>query len=117
MSENIIAKLRAMLNSNGRTPEEAATFRAKAEELIKKYRLEHVFAEALKAKPKAKKARTVKPKAAKPVKDDGRMRKIMIRKKGEKRWNFHENVRHPDLKAALKALRDAGYEAKSQVVK
>lgn len=118
MSANIIGKVRAMFNDNGRTPEEAATFHAKASEWCRKYNLGHIFAEEMRAKPKAKpKAKAKTAKAAKQPKDDGRIRILKIRIKGEKRWEVVGECSQTELKMSLKNLRAQGVEAKSEVKK
>jgi glucose dehydrogenase len=105
-------KIRAMLNGNGRTPEEAEAFRAKAEELIQK----HGLVAAFKEKPKKGKAkRAAKPKAAKPV--DNRMRQILVQNVMTKRWAPLKQVNKADLAATMKDLRERGYTVKSKVVK
>lgn len=113
-------KIRAMLNSNGRTPEEAETFRAKAEEMMNKAGLKYAFETELKAeKAKAKKAsrakRTAKPKAAKPV--DNRMRQIMVQNVMTKRWAPLKQVNKAELAATMKDLRERGYTVKSKVLR
>ena len=112
-------KIHAMLNGNGRTPEEA--FRAKAEELIGKHGLGYAFKEELKAnkakKSRAKKERTAKPKAPKADKaPDNWMRQILVKVVDTKRWSPLKTVNKAELKATMKDLRERGYTVKSKVI-
>ena len=114
------SKIRAMLNGNGRTPEEAEAFRAKAEELIGKHGLGDAFKEDLKKakKGKAKKGKTARkpkaPKADKPA--DNRMRQILVQNVMTKRWAPLKQVNKADLAAIMKDLRERGYTVKSKVI-
>jgi hypothetical protein len=118
------SKIRAMLNGNGRTPEEAEAFRAKAEELIGKHGLGDAFKEELKANKakasaKAKKAKTARkpkaPKADKPA--DNRMRQVMVQNVMTKRWAPLKQVNKAELAATMKDLRERGYTVKSKVLR
>ena len=113
-------KIRAMLNGNGRTAEEAAAFRAKAGELIKKHGLEAEFVNEPKAEPKAgkaKKAKAPKQPKVKPVKDDGRLRQVLVKNTVTGKWSIYRTVTQPQLKAFLKGLREQGFTVKSKVIK
>jgi hypothetical protein len=131
MSPNILRKLRSVMAKTmaaGCTYDEAVAAFEKACELIKKYGLENSpeFAayikdgkpEQLKVKGKKGKA---KPKATKPVTDDGKLRHIYIvvgtDKRGRKAWQLHATVTHTALKDTLKALREQGKTVKSKVAK
>jgi len=129
-------KIRAIMAktvANGCTPEEAASAYDVAVRLIEKHGLagEYDFAEFI-GKPfsakkpggkgKAKRAKATKqPKAAKPVKDDGRMRVIKAASspdaKGKRKWTVMMTVRHSELKAAMAEMRAKGMMVKSEVVK
>jgi hypothetical protein len=120
-------KLRAMLNANGRTDEEAATARSFAERLAKKHGLEHLIREhdvqqqQAKAQPKGKaKASSSQRKTS----TDKRLREILEKHhefttagKPCVRWRVIRVCTKDELKAMLASYRAAGHTVKSRVVK
>jgi hypothetical protein len=132
-------KIKTMWNSNGRTEAEAKAFREKAEEIARRNGLDDLvdglIKEAAEAAKKAKakkrssdnaksmgaKRKKATEETAKPVKDDGRLRKIKVvvgkDARGRNKWHLHAVVSHDEMSAAVKALRDAGHTVKTEVMK
>jgi hypothetical protein len=116
MSRNILGMIRAMLNDNGRTDDEAKAFHAKAAEWTDKYNLHHIFGEEIKAKASKPKGKAKNAKASfKPV--DNRLRAVLVKNAQTGRWSTLKTVSKADFKATMKGLREGGYTVKSKVVK